>query len=1073
MLRYKNVGDGAFDTIGILELLTGVKDRSGKPFVNEDGMLNCEPGLFVLQAEQNRKYSEEEIEDSVRKAFPTAKVVREGDKIYVSLKNGHKAKANKSPAAADASAEADIVSKHRNTEPRDNAGTKFSLNSEQILRSDEELTEELSRILKGAKNVHGMGDRMQFDLGNVHVTVNYADNILMTEEEKAEASKAYGRQIRDDEGPEGKVQTSTTPEGLETLTMTISRNSDPGVIFHKAYHIAKQFLSAREKAAMKRAADKALVQGAKNIRAGKEPTANGGIDPRVYKGEEAEAQIYRAWQLDRNAQSAKLIGRILTRIKDFASRLLSLFRENKGNVFRKIESGEVYNRSTNGKGTSETKFANFTNPNGTYQPLWKKRLERDAQKWSSIVSQYKKNPKKWLHEGLPTDRFKLMDTPAVMLILGAKYKTIQVPRDFIQHSARKPAHPGMTIGIVRNYPKELADPIMILRSNNRDNQYIFVLEETTTKGSPIVVPISFDFKPKGENVLITYARTSFGKNHMVLSKNHAKPGTIQKNKRAEEPRLSFLKDVANNGEILYINTQKSTALANHITGTIPNGSAISSALSMDNILRNNPNVKTEKDREIYQNTHFARYSLKDLPDGQVFDNEQQNRDAKAISDSMEIGSDQSMTKFSLKQKLQPRIDALKERIAPKLETGNRVSIAESTVDKLALPKQFRDYHVLGMVQSVSRYKDALTQQYFRWADTAKRTQAKLQGKWTRSHNDILDLIQSDEDTKTYTAILLEEDARKKVFSDDALRKEFHASNNVIEAHKKVRELLSDVRSEVEKVYSEEHVAAKNFRDRDDAERWAKTPFFKDATVQAVKKNNGWWWQVKYTTPRVVSGSEIVDRAHFLMMQSDQNVHILTSEENPDGTFTVSSVTKEKPLADVPGYIPHMFHDFLIVKELSGGGKVVVGSGTSVKEAVDKAKKLADSDPDKGSHYTIAPKSLSFEGQTQDAVVVGDKEYGMLVNGIKKSLEIPLADAEAALNARTTNRHVFLEALQTRNGARGWEQNMKWVIQHHISNSARFCGLTFKEENPQLYVVGWQKNFHYCIGSTEVDLNEWY
>lgn len=98
-----------------------------------------------------------------------------------------------------------------------------------------------------------------------------------------------------DEGPEGKVQSSTTLEGLETLTMTISRNSDPGVIFHEACHIAKQFLSTREKAAMKRAADKALVQGAKNIRAGKDPTENGGIDPRVYKGEEAEAQIYRAW----------------------------------------------------------------------------------------------------------------------------------------------------------------------------------------------------------------------------------------------------------------------------------------------------------------------------------------------------------------------------------------------------------------------------------------------------------------------------------------------------------------------------------------------------------------------------------------------------------------------------------------------------------------------------------------------------------------------------------------------------------------------------------------------------------
>lgn len=47
----------------------------------------------------------------------------------------------------------------------------------------------------------------------------------------------------------------------------------------------------------------------------------------------------------------------------------------------------------------------------------------------------------------------------------------------------------------------------------------------------------------------------------------------------------------------------------------------------------------EKDIEAFKNEHIARYSLKDLSGGQVFDTEQQNRDAKTIFDSMEIGSD--------------------------------------------------------------------------------------------------------------------------------------------------------------------------------------------------------------------------------------------------------------------------------------------------------------------------------------------------------------------------------------------------------------------------------------------------
>ena len=84
------VESSAYSTIRISEILTGVKDRNGKPFVNEDGTLNYEPVLFILQTEQNRKYTEAEIEDSIKKAFPTATVTKKDDLIFVSLPNGHK-----------------------------------------------------------------------------------------------------------------------------------------------------------------------------------------------------------------------------------------------------------------------------------------------------------------------------------------------------------------------------------------------------------------------------------------------------------------------------------------------------------------------------------------------------------------------------------------------------------------------------------------------------------------------------------------------------------------------------------------------------------------------------------------------------------------------------------------------------------------------------------------------------------------------------------------------------------------------------------------------------------------------
>ena len=1119
-----------------------------------------------VQLQTAKKLSEEPFE--YEKDLADAK--EEADKISKEME----AEANKVPAVEGSSEEEpDIVS-------------KFSLNNDQTLRSDEELTEELSHILKGATNVHGMGDRMQFDLGNVHVTVNYADNILMTEEEKAEASKAYGRPISDNEGPEGKVQSRTTPEGLETLTMTISRNSDPGVIFHEAYHIAKQFLSAREKAAMKRAADKALIQGAKNIRAGKEPTANGGIDPRVYKGEEAEAQIYRAWQLDRNAQSAKLIGRILTRIKDFANRLLSLFRENKGNVFRKIENGEVYNRkgrsavganagpslksplgspkflvtNKNLTGDTRVKVVDVTKNSKKINPLSgdvktriKKLLTGKKFKMESdgefSEAKIRKDKDHFVTTSRPWYRYDetrkkiLADNSSVQAILE---NGIYVDRHLdAQHGSNKQyidcyaaVRNGDAIYPVRIIAKDSSvEPgVFTIKSAHLYDFYIpkewkSGKKKNITAKTSSVPEVNFNSDVPGtisvsellgnvndregnpyvnENGGLNYVKRKYSKGEIKLSINKAFPtGEITEKGDAFVVQLPHKRKVIisiTNGRVL---TEEEAAQASkdygqkieagqEVQGSMePRGADAFMTLDVNSeegtvdhetlhyaiatVLTNEEKaallkqygdeekmveayrkwkIERSKDKGSLTGKIFQKISdfsrkiasilrqitepsdevFRKLESGEVFDRPAMNKAAKTTSTKMVIASDKSMTQFSLKQKLQPRIEAVKNRIAPKLETGPRVSIAESTVNKMALPKQFLDYHVLGMVESVSRYKDALTQQYFRWADTAKRTQAKLQGKWTRSHNEILDLIQDEKDTRVYTAILLEEDARKKLFSDDVLRKEFGASDNVIEAHKKVRDLLKDVRSEVEKVYSEEHVAAKNFRDKADAEKWAKVPFFHDVKIEQVKKGNGWWWQVQYTTPRVDSGSKTIDLAHFKMMQSDQNVHIIESIANPDGTYTVSSVTKEKPMADIPGYIPHLFHDFLIVKELKDGAKVVVGSGTSVQEAVEKAKAMADADEDGSTHYTIAPKSLSFENEAQDGVVVGDKEYGMLVNGIKKSLEISLTEAEASLNARTTNRHIFLEALQTRNGARGWEQNMKWVIQHHIASSSRFCGL---------------------------------
>lgn len=98
----------------------------------------------------------------------------------------------------------------------------------------------------------------------------------------------------------------------------MSQGSRKGTGYHEVYHVAEDTLNDKEKAALRK----------------------------KYPNEEMRADKYAEWVEARKHGKGTLFGKLFRKIQDFAKKMQSILTrtENVHNVFRKIESGEVWNR---------------------------------------------------------------------------------------------------------------------------------------------------------------------------------------------------------------------------------------------------------------------------------------------------------------------------------------------------------------------------------------------------------------------------------------------------------------------------------------------------------------------------------------------------------------------------------------------------------------------------------------------------------------------------------------------------------------------------------------------------------
>nr|DAX05844.1 MAG TPA: Chromatin remodeling complex ATPase like protein [Caudoviricetes sp.] len=189
---------------------------------------------------------------------------------------------------------------------------------QQLSRSKEELKAEIKEAFPNAKEIKDEGDRMTFTMPNgSHIVVDLKNEILLTDKELAQAKKDHHI---DDNG-------NVIVEGYAHLHgkdayMALSQGSRENTGFHEAYHLAEgAVLTDREKTAIKKA----------------------------IPDSEKRADKYAEWVEARKHGRGTAWGKLFQKIKDFAAKMRKIFAgvETVNDVFRKIESGEVWERSAN------------------------------------------------------------------------------------------------------------------------------------------------------------------------------------------------------------------------------------------------------------------------------------------------------------------------------------------------------------------------------------------------------------------------------------------------------------------------------------------------------------------------------------------------------------------------------------------------------------------------------------------------------------------------------------------------------------------------------------------------------
>lgn len=201
-------------------------------------------------------------------------------------------------------------------------------------RALSDIKQEVASAFPNAKNVRDNGHEVLFSMPNgAEVSVSIVPSIEVTESEESNVRAAHGLAKEARIKINGKERTVGSKAIIE-----LSQLGRNGTAYHEAFHaVYDMCLTDKEKAALHKAYDKEAKERD------------------VY---EVMADKYRDWMIAKQKGQHTLYGKLWQKVKDASARLARVVRgtDNTGDVFRKVASGEAWERPYN-EVESDTRYA--------------------------------------------------------------------------------------------------------------------------------------------------------------------------------------------------------------------------------------------------------------------------------------------------------------------------------------------------------------------------------------------------------------------------------------------------------------------------------------------------------------------------------------------------------------------------------------------------------------------------------------------------------------------------------------------------------------------------------------------
>lgn len=207
--------------------------------------------------------------------------------------------------------------------------TQYSVSSEASTRSREEVETEIKKALPGAElEQRADGSYIATMPNGKRLGIVIEDQILLNERQAEKAGEAHNRAASEAEGYWSRWE-QLDGKNIDGV-IRVSRNSRVGTAFHETLHAAMDLcLTDKEKAALYKAFAKKAKESGRSV-------------------DEEIADAYKEWAIKRQSGQGSMFGKLFQKAKDFLNKLYTMFVEtdNKGNIFRKLESGEAWKQQT-------------------------------------------------------------------------------------------------------------------------------------------------------------------------------------------------------------------------------------------------------------------------------------------------------------------------------------------------------------------------------------------------------------------------------------------------------------------------------------------------------------------------------------------------------------------------------------------------------------------------------------------------------------------------------------------------------------------------------------------------------